>query len=239
MKQFIQYIYVFFPLLCLHGLAIGTTSASYTLTVQMPKNSINLTKKKELSLPGLKAYYKGTKIDLSKGCGKVPEPEPGESVKKYFSLIITPDIELSCSRQDNSVKYLKRVPSSPILWFDATLSLTITDEQGKKLTDPYYSWTIEERSTDELPDRLPEQALIILIEPKLITRIQATKQSCEEPLLLPSIVFDDSVSTETLQNALTYAAISSIDLDTVHTPAQEMFTKTRVREIAQTAALAE
>ncbi len=213
----------------------SSTQRTYALTAQLPKTSILLSNTKELALPGLKAYYKGFKIDLSKGIAMLPEI----THQTYFSFVVTPEIELCCSQQDNSVKYLKRAPSAPVSWFDATLRLDLSGEQDKSKIEPHYYWEIEKRTTDQIPERIPEQAIIVLIDPRHITTIQTTEQGADGTIFLPSLVFAQDASATDLETALTFAAISSIDLDTVHTPASDIFTKTRVRDIARAAALAE
>ncbi len=235
MKQFL--LSVLFTITCCAVPCIQSSEnqTTYALTAQLPKISTQLSNSLELSLPGLKAYYKGFKIDLSKGLAILPEI----TRQTYFSFVITPEVDLCCSEQDNSVKYLKRSKTAPILWFDATLRLAVVQEGEKKLEEPWYYWDIQKRASEELPERLPEQAIIILIDPRIISTIQTTKQESVGTIFLPSIVFSQELTVNELENALTFAAISSIDLDTVHTPANEIFTKARVRDIARAAALTE
>ncbi|HAU30273.1 TPA: hypothetical protein DCW54_01425 [Candidatus Dependentiae bacterium] len=241
MKQFLIYTCLLLPWTLLGSVPAAhipetkNNQSTYALTAQLPKQSVQLSNNKELSLPGLKAYYKGFKIDLCKGLAMLPEI----TQQSYFSFVITPEIELCCAQRDNSVKYLKRAPNTPVTWFDVTLRLKNSDELNKKNPEPHYVWEVERRSLDEIPERIPEQAIIVLIDPKLISTLQTTEQDAAGTIFLPSLVFAQDISATELETALTFAAISSIDLDTVHTPASEIFTKSRVRDIARAAALAE
>jgi hypothetical protein len=212
-------------------LGVEAKLANYSITAQLPKACLAVSKQDEIRLPGLKAYYKGYKIDFSKGTALLPETQP----QTFFSFIITPEIELVCSKNDNSISYLQRAKHAPIDWYDVSLITIITDANNKKLIEPAYQWMVEKRDTSAIPDRLPDQAIIILLNPKLIQTMSTTEQAQEGSLLLPSLVFNTETSAQELEEALTYATLSSIDLDTVHVSAAESFTKSRVQEIARTA----
>ncbi len=211
---------------------LQTQQIRYTITTQLPKTCLGIGKQGDISLPGLKAYYKGYKIDLSKGSAVLPEADQ----KNFFSLVITPDIELVCSKNDNSISYLNRSATAPISWYDLSLVPIINDTNNKKLLEPAYYWNIEKRELKDIPNRLPDESIIILINPKLIHALQSLETTQSGSTMLPALVFNPEATAKEVEDAVTYAVLSSIDLDTVHTSANDSFTKARAKTIASTAA---
>lgn len=152
------------------------------------------------ALPGLRCYYKGYSYKLDDLCAVLPnEVDIG-----LITIIITPCVE---------PVYKSHLPnhwalneSLPVRWFECT----------KKAPG---EWAIAERNRDEVPYRIPESALVVLIHPDLIAGVSAPPAEAEGTTLhnLPIIVFKQNAHYDEEEILSTICALP--DIETFHQPA--------------------
>ncbi len=192
---------------------------------------LNLHNPNAISIDGLSAYYKGFEISLSEGRALLPEC----GTPTVFSLIITPSA--SFKMQGKTVTSLLRDPKQPCRWWDLTLiskdqevdeedrrsatgeqsqaeALAKTDED--KIVTREYTWDIKSVAKDDMPERLPEHAIVVLIDPQFIETI--TEIQSENSINLPTIVFKtiDESSKEAFEEAILFATMSRPDLRAIN-----------------------
>lgn len=164
----------------------------------------------DISKSPISVYFLGFKIDLGEGPALLPDcgSTPCDIIIGYVSEFTS---------RENNVKYLKREPQNPYLWFSLQLSAsheTSTDDFDNPVV---YKWTITKRNPDKMSLRVPEKAIVILMDPSLIEDIQDTESiSTQGSIQLPTIKIKQSVTKEQLDEALSIAAIIALDLDAIH-----------------------
>ncbi len=175
---------------------------------------------------GLSCNYKGMPLSLSNKWCVIPETQ--ETLT--FSLIITNEVEFRNS--GNTVRYLKRVPSTPFAWYD--LTLTKVPFNPEKPWQKLYHWKIEEKPEAEAPLRIPEHAIIIFMDPDFVETIveqdfgiedfgdeeelgDSQKEFNGQPnsIELPVIIIKKNISPEKLEENLVYTQMAALDLKTI------------------------
>ena len=156
---------------------------------------------------GLHACYKGRIISLNSVDCILPEQDKSLA----FSYVITEDIDIVA--QKNTVRYLKRETSLPCKWFDITL--TIDDSSD----EPTYTWTVDERDKKNMPEQLPDTAILILADPSIIEKVEprhsepTVKAGSQNNVVpLPTIFIKENVDTSK-QSAR--ASLALINLRTI------------------------
>ena len=159
------------------------------------------------SAAGLALYYKGYKVDLNELWAILPEYESPLT----FSLIITQEIP-NCKSHGNTIRCLKLKDDQKFLWFNLTLSLCDTDKEQK------YSWTIEKKNQEEVPSRIPENGIVVLINPDYIDNLVSEPAITNTATIqLPAIKIKSTISNDELHESLIASMMAALDLDTIHT----------------------
>ncbi len=197
----------FFAYVTLACFLVQTTAWSAPRVIYSVKTKLPTTIPALESLP---SYYKGHSINLREGRAELPEC--GES--QTFSVIFTQNIGFAA--KGNTVRYLKLITGEPYLWYDLTLSFRTEkhDDEEKRI----YSWSVEKRNADDVPERVPEHALVVITNPDFI---ETLKPEISIPgavdIVLPTIVFKDSIDPQELQESVMQAIIGpALDLDAIH-----------------------
>ena len=136
----------YFALICLACSALAT-GQPYILQLQLPDNIQAKT--------ALRAYYQGNEINLENPlCCQVPKLNN----EFAFSILVADDINMHASK-GSTIECLKRPENRSFKWFDAAYD---------KRTG---AWRVEERSSDNLPERLPENTLYLLCNPDRVNNV--------------------------------------------------------------------
>lgn len=164
----------------------------------------------DISKSPISVYFLGFKIDLGEGPALLPDCDatPCDIIIGYVSEFTS---------RENNVKYLKRESENPYLWFSLQLSAD-REASTENFENPIvYKWTVTKRNPDKMSLRVPEKAIVILMDPSLVEDLQDTESiSTQGSIQLPTIKIKQSVTKEQLNDALSIAAIIALDLDTIH-----------------------
>lgn len=124
--------------------------------------------------------YKGCVIDLNDGIDFLPEA----ALVNSFPIIITHEHP---KLSNGTVSHLERIPDVPCLWYDVSWV-----KEGTKTL-----WTIEQKTEDEMPLRVPHHAIIICYPPEFIEKLEdKTPQESSNIIHIPTIVLKKNLSQE-------------------------------------------
>lgn len=201
-KISLMLLFVTLALTCCNNVIEATPHNIYSIKTKLPAAISNVE-----SLP---AYYKGYKVDLRDGRAEIPEC--GES--QTFTVIFTENVEF-CTR-GKTVRCLKRIKNQPYSWYDLTLSFHTEkhDDEDKRV----YSWSIEKRKENDVPERIPEHALVVLTDPDFIETLKPEPSiPGSVDVVLPTIVFKDDLNVEEFNDTVMQTIIGpALDLDAIH-----------------------
>ncbi|MGC2310290.1 MAG: hypothetical protein WA432_01555 [Candidatus Babeliaceae bacterium] len=146
---------VFFPV-CLSGVEQPTPLLhSYIIKL--------LTASSALKATGLNVYYKGNPFVFNEENICVIT----EKKRRTFTVVITQEIEIVIKK--NQKKYFKLKKDAHFLWYD--LDLVVDDPVDPFITHAQYHWHINPRLPQEVAARIPDNALIILLDPDFIEEL--------------------------------------------------------------------
>ncbi|MFA6066689.1 MAG: hypothetical protein WC707_05915 [Candidatus Babeliaceae bacterium] len=200
-------VYVFLYSLCgayYHARAYNNTQKttySYILKLQLPQHL--------LGASGPWISYKGNPLSLDAHWCVIPERQ--EIVT--CSVIISQNIKYKS--EGNNVQYLYRDENDPCAWYDLTLQTHIASPRKK---ESFPLWRIEERLLTEVPVRIPENAIIVLINPRFVDHLEEHKEKNEHKkttVRLPDIVIKQDVPLKDWNNAIHYSNLAFIDLKAI------------------------
>lgn len=161
----------------------------------------------------VKCSYKGCVIDLSDGIDFLPEND----LLNSFPIIITVEHPRLSS---GPVSHLERVSDAECLWYDVSWT-----KEGTKTV-----WTIEQRADDDMPLRIPDNALIICYPPEFIEKIEdKTPQESSSIIHLPTIILKKNLTQQERtkrDNGLTRCILSQPDVNAYLTPTPSKLIKT-------------
>lgn len=191
------------------GSVFGLPQRIYSLKAKFPQALASLS-------PSLPVYYKGHKIDLTKGWTKLPEcSEPCT-----FSLLITENVDFVA--KGNNVRYLKRIPDQEYTWYDLTLTLE-QEAKDTELVTPMpaqktYRWNIERHDEAATPERIPEHTIVLLTNPAFVEKLKTeTALPGAIDIVLPTVVFKETVDPETFKEKSEEILLGPVmDLDAIH-----------------------
>ena len=181
---------------------ISATHLIYSLKTKFPKSATA-----DQYLPG---YYKGCEIDIHEGRTELPECYESQT----FSIIFTENIDFSA--KGNTVRYLKRIEGQSYSWYDLTLSYSTEKHDGEDKR--VYSWTVEKRKENDVPQRIPDHALVILTNPAFVEAL-TTEPTIpgSVDVILPTIVFKQNLDSDLFQDTINQIMLGPVlDLDAIH-----------------------
>lgn len=199
MKSTVFKVLTMLPIVGCWNVSLPASPATYSIGVRFPESLSH----DSYEVP---AYYKGHKINLHRWTS-LPAGQP-------CSILITPTV--SFKTQGNTVHYLKRDADKPCLWFDLTLTFCNEEDEGGNKKS-YYDWIIEERDEDELPLRILDHTLIVLVDPAYIKGLvvePAVPNSVD--VVLPTIYFKDDIQEQDLKDGMVKVLMEAMDLDGIH-----------------------
>lgn len=176
-------------------------SISYILKVDFPKSIKNI--------PNLCAYYKGYAINFDDNICLVRQ----DNYINQLILVITP--EINHKSQGNNIKYLERLESKPCRVFYITNKIDLS-----KLSS---GWYFQEENIDNLPLRLPECSLVLLMDPTYVEKLaleeehEISKNSYGTLINLPKVVIRKDVNNDDIIRSMNYVWLSAFDIRAIHT----------------------
>lgn len=180
------------------SLTAGDIQPVYLLRLQFP---LSITE-----TPGLAGSYKGHPLDLKEHWCLLPE----NNEVFTFSLIITP--EVSFKAQGNNVRYLKLIEHVPCLWYDLTLYYETEPSTGRMLP----RWEIRQRTSSEMPSRIPDKAIVIYMNPQLVEGVVAPEvdenNENNHVVTIPMVVFKKNITADDFAEAGVYPLLASLDI---------------------------
>jgi len=174
---------------------------TYVIRVKFPSSIV--------TIPPLCGYYKGEKLVFTDNQAVFTDTDSCSC----FPLVITS--ELSHKSDGGTILYLERKNSLACRLF--YISRT-TQEYSEK-----NQWTVEEEPISELPLRLPENSIILLMNPDHILSLQSARISSKKTTFsdkvvqLPSVIIKKNISEEELKAASDNAILASMDINAIHT----------------------
>lgn len=165
------------------------------------------------TIPPICGYYKGYKLEFDNELCILPESQMCDK----FVLVITPQIN---HKSDGSnIKYLERSEKQPCRLF------YLTGEYNAP-TSTLTNWCIEEEKIKNVPLRLPDSALVLLMNPRHIDKVIYSKnrknlnKKIEQKTftMLPTIVIKKQITQKELNSASIYTLLASLDANAVHVP---------------------
>lgn len=173
---------------------------SYILKVDFPK-SIE-------KIPELCAYYRGYKINFDRDICLIRQAIPSNQ----FILVITS--EVNHKSEGNNIKYLERIESKPCKVF------YITSKIDKNNIS---KWSFEEENIENLPLRIPEGSLVLLMDPNYIDCLknyeeqEISKNSYGTIITLPKIIIKKNAQANEINSSMNYIWLAAFDSNAIHT----------------------
>ncbi len=163
---------------------------TYILSLNLPEKIKNA--------PTINASYKGYRLAFENKLCYITEAKQSNN----FVLVITPEVEPKI--EGKSVKYLERSKDKPCRLF--YISNFNFNDLGN------LDWTVEEEKPENLPIKLPEDAIIILMNPNYIEKIQPINSTNKNNNLkhLAEIIIKKDVSQDELDHESIYSALASM-----------------------------
>jgi|SRR5579859_797241 len=173
------------------------------------------------------AYYKGSKIEAPQGIFSIKERPDHQEF--YFIFTLDPIYPESTTKEDaNTIKHFKmpksnnylcfRMSKNPVYWnalFAPNFARKVGIEKAKD------AWNIERLKLNHLNDgtmiHLPEQTVIVLIDPTFIKDLEQESWDCEmNTIKMPKIVLKESLSHNNLEDMHVNALFAACDIDPFH-----------------------
>lgn len=174
---------------------------TYILKIKFPQNIEHP--------PKINGCYKGYRLEFENNLCFIKQTQPSGQ----FIFVITPEIEPKI--EGNNVKYLERHENKPCRLFYVSYNHENKEPE----------WLIEEELAENLPLRIPEDALILFMDPNYIKTIECSENSKKESVQiinLPEIIIKNEISQSELQIASIHSLLASLDVNAICTPLKKV-----------------
>lgn len=160
-------------------------------------------------IPALCGYYKGYKLEFDENMCIIPENNQACS---YFTVIITEQVKHT---RDGTLEHLQRFADKPCRLFH----ISRRDKQ----------WHVQEEHTDNIPVRLPEEALVLLINPVFVDSFSTQDSTrIDTPIItLPTLYIKPTVTQQEFDISALQALFASLDVNPVHSSVKKAVKKER------------
>lgn len=173
--------------------------SSYILRIQFPSSL--------KKAPALCAYYKGYNLEFDTDFCIIQEARSCDR----FTIAITEQVHRKGDA--TQIQYLERLRGKKCRLF----YLTRTPEPD---TTP---WTIEEEKEENIPLKLPRNALVLFLDPSHVEGLQCNKESFKttsivtDPVVsLPYVTIKSTISAKELENTSINTLLASLDSRDIH-----------------------
>lgn len=182
------------------------SEVTYLLKIKFPNHIIEV--------PKIIGCYKGYRLEFENNLCFIEQSYQGHH---QFVLIITPEIEPKL--EGNNVKYLERKNDKPCRLFYLTGKYDQTFEKNK------INWQIEEENSENIPTRLPEDALVLLTNPRFVRGVKSipnesmeSMQDLDSLIILPEVILKNEITQKELNESSVYSLLASLDSNAICTP---------------------
>ncbi len=191
---------------------------SYILRIEFP----NFIK----TIPNLCAYYKGYAINFDENICLIRQ----ENYINQIVLVVTP--EINHKSEGNNIKYLERIENKPCRIFYITNRL---DKSNSSV------WDFQEENIENLPLRLPECSLVVLLDPNYIDGLRTTynhkssdyssnknpvKANFGTLIHLPKLIIKNDIKPSEINASMNYIWLAAFDSRAIHTKLKKRIHKT-------------
>ena len=185
---------------------LNKNSLSYILKINFPQ-TVKI-------IPDICSYFKGYKINFDRDLCVINQP----THINQFILVITPQV--NHKSEGNNIKYLERIENQPCRVFYLTNNVDNTINSN---------WSILEEDIDNLPLRLPDESLVILMNPNYLdslkNKVDNENNINNIVINLPELIIKQTITQEELTTASIYALLASFDSNAIHTPVKKISKK--------------
>lgn len=186
--------------------------------------------------PNLRAYYKGYKYDIG-NMGIINH----QTEANTLFIVITDQIKHKC--ENERIQYLERIENNPCRAFFLSLKVAQNNPESPQ-------WQIVEENIQNIPLRLPEDALVILLSSNMVETIKENANKFVEDfkknieynpnenkrtiVYLPELIIRSNINQSQMDLAAAHASLCGIDLDAMHvSPKKEIkIERERIVELA-------
>jgi len=207
---------------------LAKDNTSYIFRIKYPE-----TIKKQ---PNLRAYYKGYRYDIG-NMGIISH----QSEANTLFIIITDQIKHKC--ENERIQYLERIENNPCRAF-------FLSSKAPSANSDTLQWQIQEENIQNIPLRLPEDTLVILLNSNLVEMLKENPNKFVEDfkknieynpndnkrtiVYLPELIIKENTNQAQIDSAAAYASLCGIDLDAMHvSPKKEIkIERERIVELA-------
>lgn len=173
-------------------------------------------------LPTLTAYHRGVKIDISDGAFELVDSTAGREL--YILFTLGPVCPRSTGPDEpNTINSFELCEGAPYRCYKIQQNMFYQPHartQPEHLEPHQEPWFIEEiklTQTSKKQTRVPDNTLLMLINPLLLTGLKNQPWSCVgNACKLPTVLLKDTLSTKAIADMSTTAALTALDLDPFH-----------------------
>jgi len=155
--------------------------------------------------PEIAARFKGVKFTLKNGSCQLPQ-DTGD----IFYIVITEEVQQNTQKNNSSP--LKRVPNIPCRCYSVVRNSAALFGQDQK------PWLIEEIPLEAQSEILPEEAILFLINPAYIKKLDIIENLCNHAKYIPVLVVDPSITEADFEASLDKSELASININQLHKP---------------------
>ena len=178
---------------------------AHILTIRFGKN---------IKQPEIFGYYKGYRLNFEGDMCIFDESKSTEQ----FILVVTEQVKIST--QSSGILYLERLPKKDCRLFYIKKKYAYKTNSA----NIFNGWVIEEEEAENIPNRLPDNSLILLISPKFIEKIKTNKQIEKQAVkmvnapitYLPAITIKKSITQKELDNSCQLNILGALDTNALH-----------------------
>jgi hypothetical protein len=190
-------------------IALSYGKGIFVGSVQFPKTLTDI--------PHFRIYYGGNKIksDIHVNSKKVVFSIPEDKRRTSFTVIITESIQFAS--EDNTIMYLKLAKNQSYKFFSIQLiKMENAIIENDKRKDPTYEWIIEQQHINLLDGRIPDDALIICMNPNFIQGLEGGNSVEFPKIIVKSDVVQLAGSESKFEDSYAKLLLSSLDTDAIH-----------------------
>lgn len=185
-------------------------------TVQFPKTLTDI--------PNFRIYCGGNKIkgDINKNAKRVTFALPEDKKRTSFTLIITETIQFES--EENTILYLKLADNQPYKFYSLQMIKIENEDFDKEKAvrkEPTYEWIVEEQKVSLEDGRIPDDAIIICMNPKYIEKLEGGNAVELPKIYLKNDAVQLAGSESKFDDNWAKILLSSLDTDAIHANLQQ------------------
>jgi hypothetical protein len=171
--------------------------------------------------PALTAYYKGLRISITEGSYHIPDKHGADS--EICLLFTLGPIRTQVHEDTNTISDLCLASNASYKYFKLKKNLNyfgwhpVYTHMGRRNDEQ--PWFIVEERLPKNRCVLPESALLVLLDPQIIDRLENEPwQTQGNTCRMPRIVIKEKITAKKLKHMAHQSLLTSLDLDPFHRP---------------------